>query len=779
MRPLSKSPAAVVFLSLIGGAIALAGHGAAQEAKTSAPKTAKNKPADSKDKVAPKGKAKPATAATTGDRAAAKAEAKAAASTANPRTMAELPKPNPLAEEVRHVELYDAAIAPVRDIAVSPEDAKRLREAVAAAAGGRLAEARSLRDGLAEPAGRKLVDWFTFRGGYGTASEIRAFLDANPAWPDRGLLTQRAEEALFLSNASPREVKAFFASAEPRTAVGHAALAAALMADKETDKATDRARSLARKAWTEMDMSSSAEQAFLARVGSLLEEADHKRRLDRLLLDDSRASERKERAAVIRRTIALLPEAERKTAEARLAVFLRAKNSQQLIAKLPKHTHVDWGLAVQKAQALRRQKKEEEAWKILLAEPEGPGKIARPDGWWEERRANAYAALRLGRPKTAYDLAKSPGPLGVNAAKDAAFLAGWVALRHLKDAKLALPHFEALAGIADGPLSHARGQYWLGRTHEALGDKAKANECYKAASAYFDTFHGQLARLKLDPGARALTIKPPARPTEEEIARFNDSDAVKATVLARKAGLDISLARAFLVHMRNHFRGEAEVAMAAHLAEALGDTQMAVRIGKAGIARGLNLVYYAYPIHSLPAYTPLRPPPEPAVIFGIARQESEFNSVTFSHAGARGILQVMPVTARHVCRDYKIKCDIPRLMKDPAYNTMLGSAYITDRMDEFSGSYVLTLAGYNAGPGRAREWIREFGDPRDSKVDPIDWIHRIPFEETREYVQKVLSNIQVYRARLGERDAVRLNSDLKRISAAAPAPPAATATPKQ
>ena len=121
-----------------------------------------------------------------------------------------------------------------------------------------------------------------------------------------------------------------------------------------------------------------------------------------------------------------------------------------------------------------------------------------------------------------------------------------------------------------------------------------------------------------------------------------------------------------------------------------------------------------------------------------------------SGAGARGILQVMPVTAKHVCRDYKIKCDIPRLMKDPAYNTMLGSAYISDRMDEFTGSYVLTLAGYNAGPGRAREWIKEFGDPRDGKVDPIDWIHRIPFEETREYVQKVLSNIQVYRARLGE-----------------------------
>ena len=191
--------------------------------------------------------------------------------------------------------------------------------------------------------------------------------------------------------------------------------------------------------------------------------------------------------------------------------------------------------------------------------------------------------------------------------------------------------------------------------------------------------------------------------------------------------------------------------MVAHLAEALGDTQTAVRIGKAAIARGHEPRLLRLPdpfAASLHAAAHSRPSP-PSSSASRARRASS-TRLTLSGAGARGILQVMPVTAKHVCRDYKIKCDIPRLMKDPAYNTMLGSAYISDRMDEFTGSYVLTLAGYNAGPGRAREWIKEFGDPRDGKVDPIDWIDRIPFEETREYVQKVLSNIQVYRARLGE-----------------------------
>jgi soluble lytic murein transglycosylase len=298
-----------------------------------------------------------------------------------------------------------------------------------------------------------------------------------------------------------------------------------------------------------------------------------------------------------------------------------------------------------------------------------------------------------------------------------------------------------------------------------LGDRAKASQAYLVASLQIDTFHGQLARLKLDPKANALKVDPPVAPTPEEIARFTGLDTVKAAVIAQKAGLDSSLVRAFLVQLRSHMRSEAEVAMLAHLAEEIGDTQMAVRIGKYGVARGFNLIYYAYPVHRLPTYRPLRRPPETAMILGIARQESEFNTTTLSHAGARGILQVMPVTAKHVCRDYKIRCDVARLMKDPAYNTMLGSAYISDRMDEFRGSYVLAIAGYNAGPGRARQWIREFGDPRDPNVDPIDWIHRIPFQETRDYVQKVLSNIQIYRARLGEATAVRLTADLRRIVA--------------
>jgi len=668
--------------------------------------------------------------------------------------------PQPSDEEKAHKGRYDAAIAGVRDLQVAEAEATRIRDAVKAIGGADLPRGKQLRDQLSNDISRKLVDWYLYRGGYGTATEIRAFAAANPDWPDQALLQKRAEEALFNSSASASEVKAFFAEVPPATGVGLGALATALAAGNSATEA----KALAARAWVEYEIPTSQEGTFLKKVGSLLTEADHKRRLDRQLLTEARsAGERKDRATVIRRTIALLSATEKKKAEARLAVFLRAKNSGQLMAKLPPEAVAkEWGLAVQKAQMLRRQNKDAQAWKILLAAPESTLKV-KPDGWWEERRASAYAALREGNAKTAYALVRDPSQLSVNSENAAHFLAGWLALRHLKEPKLAEGHFQALVKSADGPLTRARAYYWHARAIEALGEEAKARESYKKAAEYVDTFHGQLARLKLDPQARALKITAPAAPTSAEIARFNGLDTVRAAVIAHKAGLDRALVRVFLGHIRTQLTSEAEFAMLAHLAEALDDTQTSVRIGKAGIARGLNLIYYAYPIHKLPAYRPLRQPAETALILGLARQESEFGAGSISHAGARGILQVMPGTARHICRDYKLKCDVVRLLRDASYNTMLGSAYIADRMDEFSGSYILSLAGYNAGPGRAREWIREFGDPREKHIDPIDWIHRIPITETREYVQKVLSNVQIYRARLGDgANAVRLNADLRR-----------------
>lgn len=680
-----------------------------------------------------------------------------------------LPKPaNPSKAESDYMAQLDKALAPLRTYALSAGDAQRLREAVKALSGAKVdvEQANALKREIEDATARKLVDWVRLRKGFGEAAEYRAFLEANPAWGDRSTLTQKLEETLFTQGGSSGEIKSYFSGREPQSGVGLAALASAQLAEGNTDEA----RRLAARAWRETILPAGLEPGFLARFGSLLTQADHKWRLDRLLIEDIRwESDKTQRAAVVRRLIPLLPAAEQKKANARLAVFLGSNGARKSIEALPAERVPDWGLVFHRVQALRRADKTEEAAKLLLSAPAEEALIVAPDEWWIERRTNAYAALRQGNPKLAYAIVRDAGPLSVNPLKDQAFMAGWLALRYLKDAKAAERHFQVMNKAADGPLSRAKARYWLGRAEEALGNKPAADEYYRQALADPDTFHALLARQKLEPGRLAISMSPPRTPSAEQVRRFVDLDAAKAVVIAKSAGLDVSVLRTLLVQVRLfHLKDEADMAMVAHLAESIGDTQSAVRAAKAAIARGHNLYYYAYPVHPFPAYKPLRKPPETAMLLGLARQETEFNTLIVSGAGAKGLLQVMTVTAKHVCRDYKIKCDIGKLTSDPSYNTMLASAYVGDRMDEFSGSYVLTLAGYNAGPGRARQWIREFGDPRDPKVDPVDWIERIPFQETREYVAKVLANIQIYRARLGEgQAALRLEEDLNRARVAA------------
>lgn len=687
---------------------------------------------------------------------AAVAAAKVSVATPSEKREA-LPKPVASTPAERdHFARLDDALKPVRNYNLSATDATNIREAVKAIAAGSLEKGNALKAQVKDPVGVKFITWFALRSGFGTPAEYQSFLAANPAWPERPLMVARMEDALFTQGGSAGSIKAHFAKSPPQTGAGWAALASAYLI--EGDEKT--AKTHAAKAWREFSLPAVLETGFLDRFGKLLTVEDHKWRLDRLLIDDLRwANERNQRAAVIRRVIPLLPADEQKRAQGRLALLMGSKKPVDGAGAAKD----DWGHTFHRIQGLRRSGKLDEAQKLLLVAPTDPAKIVNPDEWWVERRQNAYGALKQGKPKVAYELVKDAGPLSVNPRKEQTFMAGWLALRYLKDAKLAEPHFLAMKEAADGPLSRAKAAYWLGRTAEARNDKDAALKYYGEATEDTDTFHGLLARQKLEPERKSILVKAPVEPTQGEIDNFVSSDAVKAVVVAKKAAVDAAHLRNFIVHLRSVFSSEAELALVAHLSEAIGDTQMAVRTGKAAIADRKNLLYYAYPVHPFPAYTPLRTPPETAFLLGIARQETEFNKTTVSGAGAKGLLQVMTVTAKHVCSIYKVKCDIPRLLTDTSYNTMMASAYIGDRLAEFSGSYVLTLVGYNAGPGRAREWIREFGDPRDPSIDPIDWIERIPIQETREYVAKVLANVQIYRARLGEdRDALRLEEDLNR-----------------
>ena len=672
----------------------------------------------------------------------------------------DVPAPKLLAVEKEHLDKLDEALAPLLSKTPSPEDVQHLRDAVGAVRSNNMESFSEAKAQITDPVGRKLADWIRLRNGMGELAEYEAFLRDNPLWPGRSVLTEHLEAALFTEGGSAKEIKKYFAASPPQTGIGYAALAAANLADGNTEEA----RKLAAKVWREMTIPAGLEAGFLKRFGDLLTPADHQWRFNRMVTDDVRwAGNRADRAAFARRIIPLLPAAEQKKATARLAVFNRASNARALMSALPSGGAGDTGLAFHRIQLLRKAGKIEEAAKVILAIPPDPTKIAVLDEWWAERRELAYGALKMDKMKLAYELVKNAGPLTVNPLKEQTFMAGWIAFRYLNKPGVAEKHFKDFAAAADGPLSRAKAAYWLGRVADARGDKAEAARQYRLATKNPDTFHGLLAMQMLQNGRTNLDIKPPALPSPQQVRKFVSLDAAKALVMASKAKLSRVYTRSFLIGLGNELPSEAEAGMVAHIADALGDPQMSVRIAKSAVARGQNLLTYAYPTSSFPSYKPLRAPPETALLLGLARQETEFEPQTVSGAGAKGLLQVMTVTAQHVCHDYNIKCQIPRLLSDTQYNVMIASAYIADRMDDFGGSYVLGLAGYNAGPGRARQWIRENGDPRDPKVDPIDWIERIPITETRDYVTKVLANIQMYRARLGNSaNALRMQQDLVR-----------------
>lgn len=669
-----------------------------------------------------------------------------------------VPSPQPLAAEKTQLHRLESALSPLLSLKPDPGDLAALRDSASAVRSKDLNAFADAKSKISDPIARKLADWIRLRAGLGEPEEFRAFLRDNPSWPDRPTITEGFEESLFTYGGSAARIKSYFANAKPETGAGYAALASASLAEGNVAEA----RRIAAKVWREMSIPPTLENGFLDRFGNLLTPADHKWRFDRLVTDDVRyAGNRAERVALAKRLIPLLPPSERKKAAARLAVFNKASNARALMNALPDGSN-DAGLAFHKEQLLRKAGKIEEAADIILSIPPNPKKIVALDEWWAERRELAYGALKLGNPKLAYELVKDAGPITINPRKEQTFMAGWIAFRYLKQSALAERHFKDMVTAADGPLSSAKAHYWLGRVEAARGDKAAAAEQYRLAARNRDTFHGLLAMQMLDPRRTRFDISPPADPTAAQVRKLTSSDVAHALVLAQKAGLSREITRTLLAGLRNAAPTEAEVGMVAYLAEELGDPQMSLRIAKVAIAKGQNLLTYGYPLKPFPSYTPLRSPPELAFLLGLARQETEFDSQIVSGAGAKGLLQVMTGTARHVCHDYKIKCQIARLRSDPKYNVMIGSAYVADRMDEFDGSYVLGLAGYNAGPGRARQWVREFGDPRDPKVDPIDWIERIPIPETRDYVTKVLANIQIYRARLGEKNPLRLQQDLVR-----------------
>jgi soluble lytic murein transglycosylase len=613
--------------------------------------------------------------------------------------------------------------------AAQPATPRALREAMDALRAGDWTRAAELaqRDG---PAAADVIEWHRLREGLGTAEEVMAFLARNPDWPGLDWLRRRSEPAI--AEADLATVRAFFAEELPQTGEGALAHAAALEAWGEAGAA----QAGAVLAWRTLPLSSDEHASFVARHGALLA-PHHTARLDMALWQEWEDN--------ARAMLPLVPEGWRALAEARLALAADAPGVDARIEAVPGPLADHPGLAYERFAWRLRRGRLEDAAELLLARSDSAEALGEPAVWAGPRRTLARLFKQEGRHALAYRVAAghhtTPAAGYVSAELD--WIAGYLALRHLERPGDAVAHFARFTQAVDTPISLGRAGYWLGRAREAAGDAEGAAEAYALGAAHQSSFYGLLAAerggLPFD-----ATLGGDAPAPDWNGAAFTDSSVFRAGVLLL-AAKERRLGERFLTHLAESLDPPALAQLGAMLDE-LGEPHVAVMVGKRAARRGITVPAPYYALHPMAG---TRWPVPTELALAIARRESEFDPSVVSGAGARGLMQVMPGTAREVAGRLGLGYDHDRLLTDWTYNAQLGTAYLAELVDRFDGNPVLVAAAYNAGPSRPIRWMEELGDPRDPDVDVVDWIESIPFSETRNYVMRVTESLPVYRARLG------------------------------
>jgi soluble lytic murein transglycosylase len=625
-----------------------------------------------------------------------------------------------------------------------PAHIDRIKSAVAAYRRGALGEGDAIASAIDDASTRALLEWVAIRTGASLIpfSRLERFLKAYPNYPATTLFRRRAEEMLVAEKKSPAAIRAFFHGQRPASPAGRIALSLALKAEGRTEDAA----ALARQSWLQDHLGAPVEKIALDAFGDVLTTADHRLRAERYIFREN-ATAALRNAARVSADYVVLAKARLASAKARRPI------APSLISAVPASLKSDISFAFLLAQQARRSDKLTEAAQALANVPRDPALLGDGDEWWTERRLIARKLLDAGDAAQAYKVAAGHGAEDAAERIDAEWHAGFIALRFRDQPGIALEHFNEAAGHAETPISVARAAYWQGRAFEAVGKADEAKAAYERAAAHPVAYYGQLARARL-----GLPDLPLRRSASASLMHLPGHQGVR--LLYRIGERDLAVQMLLDLAQRLHTTPALEAIAA--IAQREGDTRALLALGKAALQRGFPLDTAAFPISGVPEFPVLGDPMERAIVHAIARQESAFDPTAMSHAGARGLMQMMPATARETARRANLPFDWPRLGRDALYSAQMGAAHLNDLLKEWRGSYILTFAAYNAGSGNVRKWIEAYGDPRLPDVDAVDWVERIPFYETRNYVQRVMENLQVYRQRLNQRTAYLIDHDLKR-----------------
>lgn len=611
-------------------------------------------------------------------------------------------------------------------------DLATVRDAILAARRGKTSDATDIQGKITDPVGRKLVEWYLLRHSESNApfSRYAAFVTANPDWPSVTLLRKRAEARMWQERSDPATVHGFTLD-QPISAKGKFALARALLAEGDRDGATR----LVREAWRSEELSDRTESDAYDAFKDLLTRDDHRARMDKRIGAKDLAGARRAAQRLGSDDLAIV--------KACGAVRGQSSKAEDTLNDVPADARRDLGYTLCRIQWLLAKNKIDEAARVTIAA--APETMAQQDTdqWWRERRILSRKLLDQGEYQAAYDVVRpAAAPDNPYYRSDMHFMRGWIALRYLNDASTAAAHFAHIDEGQTNPTVLARAAYWRGRAAEALGNTAAMRADYQAAARYPTAYYGQLALARL--GRDGLELRAPS-PAASAGSMAADERVRAADMLYAIGEPDIVLY--FAADLAEE---SADVGMLEALGELTGrrnDARAMLQIGKIALARGFAFDHYAFPVIGIPKHTPIASDIGRSMTYSIARTESAFDQRDKSAANAVGLMQVTPEAGRDTAKRFGVSYDWSRMVSDPVYNTQMGAAELSALLSEYRGCHIMTFAGYNAGRGRVRDWVKAYGDPRDPKVDPVDWVERIPISETRNYVQRVVENFAVYQAR--------------------------------
>jgi soluble lytic murein transglycosylase len=650
-------------------------------------------------------------------------------------------KPAPAAEKPKDTE----ATPPLSG------DLASIKKAIDLARKAKTADATTIQKAIVDPAAQKLLEWYILRHPDADAKFARyeAFIADNPNWPGMGLMRRRAEARLW-QERSPASTVRSFTRDQPTSAKGRLALARAFLAEGDRD----RAARWAREAWRSDELSERAEAEAFETFRELLTREDHLARMDKRLGAKDLAG--------AKRAAQRLGSDELSIVKACAAVKADAAKALDVLDEVATEARQDLGYALCRIHWMVRHDKLDEAAHLTLAASPQTMSLQDTDEWWRERRILARKLLDLGKFETAYQVAsRAAPPASENYRADFHFMSGWIALRYLNDSARAGEHFAHVDEGSTNPIVLARANYWRGRVGEVIGDKDQMRASYEAAARHTTAYYGQLARAKL--GLDEIVLRAPVTHATGSTPVVSDEIVRAADILYAIGERDVVVS--FAVDLAEQCHDPAMLGALGELTQRRNDARATLELGKTALARGLAVDHYAFPTIGIPPHNPIGPEIERSIIYSVARTESAFDQRDKSPANAVGLMQVTPEAGRDTAKRFGVTYSWDRMVSDPVYNTQMGAAELSALLKEYGGSHIMTFAGYNAGRGRVREWVKLRGDPRSPAVDAVDWVERIPFSETRNYVQRVMENLHVYRARFN------LNGSL--ISDAAHAPAAA------